>query len=87
MTERVWSEKALVRRANRRLAVLRHAEEISGSVAATCRCGGISRTVLYRWKHRYEDEGLDGLKDRTSAPLHCPATTHPEVVETIIHLR
>jgi transposase InsO family protein len=27
------------------------------------------------------------LKDRSSAPLHCPTITHPEVVEKIIHLR
>jgi transposase-like protein len=78
MTERVWSEKDLVRRANRRLAVLRHAEEVSGIVAATCRDYGISRNVFYRWKRRYEDQGLDGLKDRSSAP---------EVVGKIIHLR
>ncbi|MFJ2667548.1 helix-turn-helix domain-containing protein [Nocardia fluminea] len=75
MAERVWSEKELVRRANRRLSVLRHAEEVSGNVAATCRYCGISRNVFYRWKHRYEDEGLDGLKDRSSAPLHCPNVT------------
>jgi Helix-turn-helix domain len=60
----------LVRRANRRLAVLQHAEEVSGSVAATCRYYRISRTVFYRWKRRYEDEGFDGLKDRSSAPMH-----------------
>jgi hypothetical protein len=30
MAERVWSEKDLVRRAHRRLAVPRHAEEVSG---------------------------------------------------------
>lgn len=70
MAERVWSEKDLVRRANRRLAVLRHAEEISGNIAATCRYYGISRNIFYRWKRRYEDEGLEGLKDRSSAPLH-----------------
>lgn len=87
MAERVWSEKDLVRRANRRLAVLRHAEEVSGNVAATCRYFGISRNIFYRWKRRWEDEGLDGLKDRSSAPLHCPTITHPEVVEKIIHLR
>ena len=87
MAERVWSEKDLVRRANRRLAVLRHAEEVSGNVAATCRYYGISRTVLYRWKRRYEDEGIDGLKDRSSAPRHCPTITPPEVVEKIVHLR
>ena len=87
MADRVWSEKDLIRRANRRLAVLEHAEEVSGNVAATCRYYGISRNVFYRWKRRYEDEGLDGLKDRSSAPLLCPTITHPDVVEKIIHLR
>nr|WP_272865450.1 helix-turn-helix domain-containing protein [Mycobacteroides abscessus] len=87
IAERVWSEKDLVRRANRRLSVLRHAEEVSGSVAATCRYYGISRNVFYRWRRRYEDEGLDGLKDRSSAPLHCPTVTDPQIVEKIIHLR
>ena len=87
MADRVWSEKDLIRRAKRRLAVLQHAEEISGNVAATCRYYGISRNVFYRWKRRYEDEGLEGLKDRSSAPLHCPTVTEPEVVEKIIHLR
>jgi len=85
MSERVWSEKDLVRRANRRLAVLQHAEEVSGSVSATCRYYGISRTVFYWWKKLYEDEGLDGLKDRSSAPMHCPNTTPPEVVAKIVH--
>ncbi|WP_396135259.1 hypothetical protein [Amycolatopsis sp. A133] len=28
--------------------------------------------MFYRWKRRYEDDGLDGLKDRSSAPLHRP---------------
>ena len=75
MADRVWSEKDLVRRASRRLAVLQHAEEVSGNVAATCRYYGISRNVFYRWKCRYEDEGLEGLKDRSSAPLYRP-TVH-----------
>ncbi|MFI5615686.1 helix-turn-helix domain-containing protein [Amycolatopsis sp. NPDC051903] len=56
-------------------------------MAATCRYFGISRTIFSRWKRRWEDEGVDGLKDRSSAPLHCPTITHPEVVEKIIHLR
>jgi transposase len=88
VSERVWSEKDLIRRAGRRLAVLQHAEEVSGSVAATCHYFGISRTVFYRWKRRYEDQGrLEGLKDCSSAPMHCPNVTQPEVVEKIIHLR
>jgi hypothetical protein len=52
VNERVWSEKDLARRAKRRLAVLQHAEEVSGDVAATCRYYGISRAVFYRWKRQ-----------------------------------
>jgi hypothetical protein len=37
------TEHELKRRAQRRLAVLGHVEEVSGNVAATCRYYGISR--------------------------------------------
>ena len=67
--------------------MLEHAEEVTGSVAATCRYFGISRQVFYCWKHRYEDEGLDGLKDRSSRPHPSPNTTEVDVVAKIIYLR
>jgi hypothetical protein len=41
------TEQELTRRAKRRLAVLRHAEEITGNVALTCRYYGISRQCFY----------------------------------------
>ncbi|MGO9031774.1 leucine zipper domain-containing protein [Mycobacterium sp.] len=44
----------------------------------------MSRNVFYRWKRRYDDEGLEGLKDRSSAPLYCPTVTDPDVVEKIV---
>ncbi|WP_421109006.1 helix-turn-helix domain-containing protein, partial [Streptomyces sp. NEAU-S77] len=81
------TERELQRRARHRLAVLRHVEEVSGSVAATCRYYGISRQCYYRWQRRYEVEGLDGLKDRSSAPHHMPTATEAEVVEKILWLR
>lgn len=87
MADRIWTEKELTQRANRRLAILRHAEEVSGSVAATCRYYGISRTCFYRWRNRYEQEGLEGLKDRSSQPHRSPTATPGEVVGKIIHLR
>lgn len=37
-------ERELERRAKHKLAVLRHVDEVSGSMAATCRYYGISRT-------------------------------------------
>jgi transposase-like protein len=40
--------------------VLRHVEEASGNVAATCRYYGISRQCYYGWLRRYEADGLEG---------------------------
>jgi hypothetical protein len=41
------TEAEFERRVRRRLAVLRHVEEVSGNVAATCRYYGISRQCYY----------------------------------------
>ncbi|MGV9901968.1 IS481 family transposase [Streptomyces sp. NPDC003388] len=81
------TERELARRARHRLAVLRHAEEVSGNVAATCRYYGISRQCFYTWRRRYEAECLDGLRDRSSAPHHTPHATTADVVEKILWLR
>jgi len=81
------SEQQLARMAKRRLAILRHAEEITGNVALTCRYYGISRQVFYKWRRRYDELGLDGLRDRSSRPRVCPNQTRTEVVGKIIYLR
>jgi transposase-like protein len=75
------TDRELERRANRRLAVLRHVGEVSGNVAATCRYYGISRQCYYGWLRRYGAAGLDGLKDRSSRPHHSPRVTQTEVIE------
>jgi transposase InsO family protein len=87
MSQHAWSERELERRAQHRLAIVEHAEEVTGSVAATCRYFGISRQVFYRWKHRYEDEGLDGLRDRSSKPHRSPNATEVDIVGKIVYLR
>ena len=81
------AERELDRRAKHKLAVLRHVEEVSGNVAATCRYYGISRQAYYGWLKRYEVEGVEGLRDRSSAPHHSPNATQAEVVEKILWLR
>jgi Integrase core domain len=43
------TDKELDRNAARRLAIIRHAQEVTGNVALTCRYYGISRQVFYRW--------------------------------------
>ena len=60
------------RRAQRRLPVLRHVEEVNFNVAATCRYYGISRQCYYGWL-RCEADGLDGLTDRFSLAAHLAA--------------
>lgn len=46
-----------------RLRVMRRAHEL-GSVSAACREAGISRTLFYRWRQRFERYGPDGLHPR-----------------------
>ncbi|MFJ5829524.1 helix-turn-helix domain-containing protein [Streptomyces sp. NPDC093089] len=75
------------RQAQHRLAVLRDAEEVTGNVALNCRYYGISRTCFYKWLRRYQDEGLEGLRDRSGKPHRCPHATEPDVVNEIVYLR
>lgn len=56
------------RAVRRRLAVLRHVDEVTGNVTMTCRYFGISRQLYYTWLRRYRAEGLEGLQDRSGAP-------------------
>jgi len=56
-----------------------HAEEITGNVAATCRYYGISRPTFYKWLHRYEELGEEGLRDGSSRPHHSPLATKTEI--------
>ena len=67
--------------------MIRHDQEVTGSVAKTCRYYGISRQAFYKWLRRYEELGEDGLRDGSSVPLHCPNATKTEVVGKILYLR
>ncbi|MFC6087612.1 IS481 family transposase, partial [Sphaerisporangium aureirubrum] len=77
----------LDREAKRRLAVIRHVEEVSGNVALTCRYYGISRQAYYIWYRRYQAEGIEGLRTRSKRPHTSPNATHAEIVQKIIYLR
>jgi len=39
------------------------------SFSELCRKYGVSRTAAYKWKRRFDEEGLPGLKDRSRKPL------------------
>ena len=81
-------QRAASARIRHRLAVLRHAEEVSGSVAADvpllrhqpglCSTSGATAT---------RELGEEGLRDRSSRPHHSPRATRSEVVAKIVYLR
>lgn len=47
----------------------------------------ISRKTGYKWVQRYEQEGLEGLNNKSTRPLHCPHETDPAIVEAIVQAR
>jgi transposase InsO family protein len=81
------TEREISRNAARRLAIIHHAQEVTGNVARTCRYYGISRQCYYVWLRRYEELGPAGLRDRSNRPHFSPSATAEEVVGKIIYLR
>ena len=63
------TERELERRAKHKLAVLKHVEEVSGSVSATCRYYGISRNLLLQVAQTLRRGGFRG----SQGPLQRPA--------------
>jgi hypothetical protein len=76
------TQTELDRHVRHRLAVLQHAEEVTGNVAMTCRYYGISRQLFYIWKRRFEEEGEQGVVPRSRRPKVSPRATHVDVVGT-----
>jgi transposase InsO family protein len=56
-------------------------------VAAFCRAQNISRQTYYKWKKRFETEGLEGLRERTRRPSSVPNATPGEVEDAVVRAR
>ena len=52
-----------------------------------CRRFGISPKTGYKWLGRYQDEGKQGLIDRSRRPHRSPARTGTAIVEEVLRLR
>ena len=69
----------------RRRAVL---EVLSGmSVTEVSRRYQVSRQTLYRWRARYQVEGVGGLDERSRRPHRSPSQLNPTVESLICALR
>ena len=67
MRGRPETEQEQQRKIRHRLAVLAHAEEVTGNVARTCRYYGISRPTFYNWRNRYKELGEEASQARQYA--------------------
>ena len=80
-------QKDAFSKACHRLRMIKHAEEITHNVSKTCRYYGLSRNKFYKWKQRYNQDGIKGLIDLSRAPKHLPHATKQEIVDQILYLR
>lgn len=69
-----------------RLRLVRRIED-GWTVAAAAESMNISRQCAHKWWRRYRDEGVGGLRDRSSRPLSCPHQTPARVERRIVALR
>ena len=70
-----------------KLALLSESERSGETVAEVCRQHGVSRASYYRYRHRYLVEGVEGLEERSRAPLGSPLRIDPALERTICELR
>jgi len=57
------------------------------NVAAFCREHRISRQTFYKFRARFDEQGIDGLKDRSRRPLSSPGQTPAEVEDMVVRRR
>jgi transposase len=79
-----WKETQVV---EERLKFVTAAIEGEWPIADLCRAFGISRKTGYKYIERYEKFGIDGLQDRSRAPILQAQKTPTEMVDMILDFR
>lgn len=70
-----------------RWLIVHRVEELGWPVAHAADMCGISRATAYKWVRRFREEGLDGLEDRSSAPIRRPRALSEQEVRRICRAR
>jgi putative transposase len=72
---------------NERMRFVALAQEGLYSMTELCERFGISRQTGYKLLRRYEEEGIEGLKERSHAPKHCPHRIPEEIQAVLLEAR
>lgn len=75
------------RAVDKRMRFVTAVEAGEETVAALCRRFDLSRKTGYKWLERYRAEGLDGLCDRSRAPLVHPRAVAAAIAERCLEAR
>ncbi|WP_319498760.1 IS3 family transposase [uncultured Cohaesibacter sp.] len=80
-----WGRRRMRYPATEKLEIIRLVEQSHQPVKRTLEQLGIPRQTFYRWVDRFQDFGVEGLQDRTSAPARIwnriPDAIRDQVVE------
>ncbi len=57
------------------------------SMTELCKAFGVSRRTGYKFIRRYEEEGIEGLYDKSSAPRIHPNSTEPQIVRLLLNAK
>jgi transposase InsO family protein len=79
-----WTETCAV---DERMRFVMAVEKREESVAAVCRRFGVSRKTGYKWLERYDEAGVEGLLDRSRAPLNHPQALSEAIAERCLAVR
>jgi len=79
-----WKETCAV---DERMRFVMAVEEQGEAFAAVCRRLGVSRKTGYKWLGRYDEAGVEGLVDRSRAPLHHPQAMSEEIAQACLAMR
>lgn len=79
-----WKEARVMDQRDR---FIREWENSTRPVTELCDEYGISRTVGYKWIGRYEEDGVEGLQDRSRRPLSSPNAVPTAMIDRIVAVR
>jgi transposase InsO family protein len=70
-----------------RLLLVQGIEHLHWPVSQAAASAGVSRQASYKWLRRWQEEGLDGLRDRSSRPHTSPRLVPEGTAREILRLR
>ena len=79
-----WKEVSIM---SQRLEFVTLASAEKANIRHLCRCYGLSSATAYKWLHRFQSTGVNGLADRSRRPHQSPSRSAVEMEAAIINLR